>query len=106
MHLNSDGYPAKALMAGAAAVERWATRWAYPLDDADRVDVASGACSDFEVAWTCGLSVADAGAALREADRDVAEHWPAVERVADALLAAGRLSGEEIAAIARIGVAA
>lgn len=106
VHLNSDGYPAKALMAGAAAVERWATRCAYPLDAADLVDIACAACTDFAIAWECGLSVEDAGAALREADGDVADHWSAIGRVAEALLAVGRLSGSEIASIAELEVTA
>lgn len=106
VHLDSESYPAKALMAGAAAVELWATRWAYPIDNADLIDIACGAVSDFDIAWKCGLTVEDAGRALREADDDVATHWSAVERVAEALLSSSRLSGAEIAAIARIEAAA
>lgn len=89
---------------GLRAHMRWLTE--LGLDTrANRVDVVNMGCHDtklvLDAARTHGLPN-DIGWTL---SADLLErHWPTIERVADALLAAGRLSGDEIAALARVGV--
>ncbi len=101
-------------------VEQWAAmcwagqrahlRWLAGKDldtRANRVDVASIGSSDtklvLDAAEMHGLSD-DIGWGLSTDLLD--RHWNSIERVADALLGAGRLSGAEIADIAGIEVAA
>lgn len=88
---------------GVAATLHWADRMLM-LDDAAVVDLVVCGYGDLQFALD---HVSDFGG--RDADRayeQVGRHWDAVECVADALLAAGRLSGSEIAGLAGIGVPA
>lgn len=93
---------ARGVLAGAAAV----TRWAQPDCDEDFVDIANGAQHDFRNMWNAGVSIETATQVLRQADDIVAALWPAIERVAEVLLTRGRLTGDEIADLAGIRVPA
>jgi hypothetical protein len=76
------------------------------LDRAARIDVANtsvGDIADIRQHVTNPL-VLETTRAM--AIRLVAEHWSAIERVADALLDHGRLTGDEIAQIAGLGCGA
>ncbi len=88
---------------GVSGLWHWLRREGA-ADAANLIDAVNSGCLDFRdldgTAWQ-----GDARPQVL-ADRLVAENWPAVERVADALLSRGRLDGAEIAAIARIGAAA
>ncbi|GAA0432568.1 hypothetical protein Aca07nite_19750 [Actinoplanes capillaceus] len=94
-----QGYDPVALLAGGAAVGRWAAT-AHPITEADIVDVVFGARSDFQGAYSEHLSARDVAAILHRADGLTAERWPEVQRVAEGLLANERLSGAEILALA------
>jgi hypothetical protein len=89
------------LWAGAAATRNWIRR-VGALTDAAEIDIAMTARSDIQLIIE-NCADPDAVAETRDlADRLVARHWGSIERIADALLVAGRLSGEAIAAIAQL----
>jgi hypothetical protein len=94
---------AAVVLAGEAATRRWLV-CSRADTDADLLDAVYGGKLDTEDLHTFGLSRVDVDVSLATADRLVAEHWPAVERVADMLLARGRLSGNEIADLAGMAV--
>lgn len=95
--LNSTEF-AQVTVAGEAAVRHWLFREGEATA-ANLVDAAFGGLLDAEdlAAMTWGGTPQDA---LARADILVADHWPAIERVADMLLARGRLAGDEIADVA------
>ncbi len=106
VEIGGDGTQwAEGTMAGAAAAKVRADRHGLTAR-AHLVDIAWSAREDFKILHDHGLSMVDINDALTLADDLVAIHWPAIERVADALLAAGRLSGAEVAAIAGLEVPA
>ena len=74
------------------------------LDDAAVVDMARRAGSDMEQALGYEPDLRRHCEARERATVLVDEHWSSVERVADALLARGRLTGAEIAELAGCGV--
>lgn len=86
--------------AGTAALRAMLLLSDGPPDLADLFDViatgAVGASSDAEQLHSMAGSGDDITAARDAADRLVAEHWEAIDRAADLLLARGRLSGDEI----------
>lgn len=87
------------LWAGQSATLLWLDRQGL-LDDAARIDVAWNAGLDSRDLWDCGVEAGVHDPARDDADRLVADRWDAIERVADMLLARGRLSGDEIAELA------
>ncbi len=95
-----DGsYDAAALMAGAAAVDILIQMvQKSPLADADVVDVVFGARHDFVTAYDAGLSDDDIAASSDMAWDLVTERWADITRVAEPLLARGRLTGREVSA--------
>jgi hypothetical protein len=90
------------------AITTWAGREAVllqldqwdALDDASRVDAAYAVRGDWEFLTGLGLGQLELEPSRVCAGELVAEHWPAVERVADALLARGRLTGDDITDVA------
>lgn len=89
---------AEVTAAGEAAVRQWLLREGEDTA-ANLVDAAFGGLLDAEdlAAMTWRGTSQDA---LASADVLVAEHWPAIERVAEQLLSRGRLIGDEIADLA------
>lgn len=87
---------------GVAATLHWLDQMRM-LDDAGVVDMVATGYGDlrFGLEYVSDLSAHVDGVA--EASRLIANHWDAVERVADVLLARGYLTGEEIAAVAGLG---
>lgn len=78
------------------------------VTDADRIDVIAtanvGANSDATQLTAMAADGVDIWAARDVADVLVAKHWPAVTRVAEALLDRGRLSGADVAQLADLDV--
>ncbi|BCY10960.1 hypothetical protein [Actinoplanes sp. L3-i22] len=89
--------------AGACAVARWAARHGLTAP-ADRVDAASTGAGDFQLSHDHDVAKQDIARRMATADRLVVVHWPAIARVADALVTRGRLTGDEIAGLAGFGV--
>lgn len=91
-----------AVLAGQAASRHWLDGMGM-LDDAALVEVVYSSQADTASLGEAGIQADSIATALVAADALVTEHWPAIERVADALLARGRLDGAEIAALAGVG---
>lgn len=109
-NVNFDAYStalrvAASTWAGREAVLRQLDRW-RALDDASLVDAAYAMRGDWALLADLGLGEAQLEAARLTAVESVVEHWPSIERVADGLLACGQLTGDEVAALAQIEVAA
>jgi hypothetical protein len=102
--VGSSGHAVMGL-AGAAATRRWAGSQGF-TSDADLLEVANTGLSDMEEMYELGWSHQDLADRAVDAAAVVDMHWSAIEQVAGRLLQAGRLDGDEIARIARIGVTA
>jgi hypothetical protein len=107
-NVNFDAYDtayniAAASWAGHEAVLFQLDRWGA-LDDASRVDATYAVRGDREYMSGLGLDRGDLEACRVSAGNQVGDHWAAIERVADVLLARGRLTGDEIVEIAAIPV--
>jgi hypothetical protein len=89
------------LWAGPAATRVWLDRLGL-LDDAASVDIAMSSRTDTRVVIEKARDHGLIAEACDLADRLMDRHFAAIERVADALLVRGRLSGEEIAALAQL----
>ena len=90
------------VLAGPGAVTMLAERHGLTAP-ADVVDAVWTGLFDFQMLYEqgCGEEIERF---ISPADRLVAEHWRAIERVADAVLARGTLTGSEIAELAGCGV--
>lgn len=93
------------LWAGQAASLRWLDARGL-LDDAARIDVVWNAGLDSRDLWDCGVTPGVHDPARDDADQLIAEHWSAIERVAEKLLAHGQLTGDEIVDLAGLREAA
>ena len=89
------------LWAGPVAVRAWLDRLGL-LDDAAQVDVAMSARTDTRVIVEVAREQRLVIEARELAEQLAGRHLPSIERIADALLVHGRLSGDEIAALAEL----
>ena len=100
--LPSGQYIPAGLWAGMAAVRRLLLNEGTPTDT-DLIDVANNGFHDAKLLHRSGLLAREIEAARDHADEIADQQWPAIERVASALLGRGRLSGKEIAALVAPG---
>jgi hypothetical protein len=105
-NVNFDAYTtadrmAATAWAGREAVLHQLDRW-ESLDDASLLDAAYGMRGDWALLTDLGMSHGELETSRASAADLVAEHGQAIDRVAAALLARGRLTGYEIAGLARI----
>lgn len=87
------------LWAGQAA-SLWWLESMRGLDDAAKIDLVATSVSDTAMLFEHAPRHQDIAVARGRADDLVRRHWSSIERVADALLARGRLTGDEIAVLA------
>lgn len=100
VHVGGDGsQQPEGTLAGAAAVRMRAIRHGLG-SEADVADAVWTAHQDFQLLYDCGFTYYDVENLLEPTGDLVAEHWAAIERVADRLLVRGRLTGDEIADLA------
>lgn len=89
-------------LTGSVATRRWA-RSQGCTSDADLLEAINTGLSDVQEMYELGWSFDDLASRVPDAYTVVDMHWRAIERVAEALLSAGRLDGERVVEIAGLG---
>jgi hypothetical protein len=92
-------------LAGSLATRRW-VRSQGCTSDADMLEAINTGLSDVQEMYELGWSSDDLASRVPDAEAVVDLHWASIERVAEALLSAGRLEGDRIAELAALTMCA